>query len=102
MISTAYARELGRKNGAIRRSRLHSARQKGTHTKEQWLALLELIKGICPRCLEAKSHFHKDHIVCLYHGGSDGIENIQPLCPQCNTSKDGLDETDWLMIRGLR
>jgi 5-methylcytosine-specific restriction endonuclease McrA len=34
-----------------------------------------------------KSVITKDHILPLHHGGSDLIDNIQPLCYQCNFKK---------------
>lgn len=65
--------------------------------------------GRCLRC-GATGRLQKDHIVCLYRGGSDAITNLQPLCNRCNSSKGpctidhrvGLPETrpEWLPAEG--
>jgi len=41
----------------------------------------------CPRCKKDTNNFVKDHIKPIYQGGSDSIDNIQPLCSKCNLSK---------------
>ena len=76
----------------LRSERLAEARKKGTHTKAQW----EFMKGYFGECVkcESKIDLVKDHIKPIYQGGSDGIDNIQPLCRKCNSSK-GADSTDW-------
>lgn len=58
----------------------------GSHTEQQWLELVEFCGGRCVCCGEAKP-LTKDHIVPLTSGGSDNIENLQPLCRECNSSK---------------
>lgn len=40
----------------------------------------------------------KDHVIPLYQGGSDGVDNIQPLCVECNSSK-GAEDFHWLAYR---
>ena len=75
-----------------RRIRLARAREKGTHTKEQWEELRDAF-GRCLRCGDTESALQKDHIIPLYQGGSDCVTNIQPLCKSCNCSK-GPDRTD--------
>ncbi|WP_083891512.1 HNH endonuclease [Fibrella aestuarina] len=74
------------------------AKAPGTHTTSQWLAKLKE-HDKCPACNRLwKSIPHrpdkryryvwtKDHIVPLSRGGTDSIENIQPLCYQCNFGK---------------
>lgn len=81
-----------RTNAQIRSERMTAARAKGTHTKEEWEALREFCGFKCCKC-GAEGHQDRDHIIPVYQGGSDGIDNIQPLCARCNASKgpEGVD-----------
>jgi 5-methylcytosine-specific restriction endonuclease McrA len=81
-------------DAGIRSARLREARKKGTHSKSEWYALLMEANGICPRCKNEVSHFDKDHVMPIYKGGSDSIQNIQPLCAKCNAEK-GPEEIDF-------
>lgn len=72
-----------------RKARLEMARVRGRHTQDQWIALCFGCRDRCVRCGKA-GKVVMDHIVPLYQAGrfpSDGIENIQPLCHRCNSSK---------------
>jgi 5-methylcytosine-specific restriction endonuclease McrA len=62
-------------------------------TTEEWLALVELYGGRCLRCGSTES-ITVDHIQPLSLGGSNLIDNIQPLCELCNLAKDQ-DTTDY-------
>lgn len=75
-----------RANAVIRSQRMAEARSKGTHTKAEWEALRDII-GCCARCGRTDMNLEKDHIVPIYQGGSDAIENIQPSCAPCNAQK---------------
>lgn len=78
---------------AERRSqRLSEARKRGRHTPEEWEALLQVFGRRCLKC-GATSSIVKDHITPIYQGGSDSIDNLQPLCNACNGRK-GSDTTD--------
>jgi len=76
---------------AKRHERLAAARARGTHTHEEWAALLEVCGRKCVKCGAPATA--KDHIVPIYQGGSDAIDNLQPLCKPCNSRK-GPDSTD--------
>lgn len=69
------------------RVRKYSA--EGSHTTQQWIELVEKYNYCCLKC---KKQFPiekltQDHVVPLSKGGSNYIENIQPLCRSCNTGK---------------
>lgn len=76
-----------------RSERLAKARQLARHSPDEWQALKEALGRSCSKCGLAED-IVKDHIVPVYQGGSDGIENIQPMCRKCNASK-GPDTTDY-------
>ena len=82
----------------LRSKRMAEARNRGTHTSEHWGALLAFCGKQCLRCGDV-NRLVKDHIIPIYQGGSDGLENIQPLCAKCNSSKgrENLDfrPTNW-------
>lgn len=87
-----------KRNKIKRARRLVAARKKGTHTKEQWEAIKAEFYGRCVRCGLRGYHLDRDHIIPLYQGGSDGIDNIQPLCAWCNASK-GPESFNWVHLR---
>lgn len=85
----------------IRIARLKSAREKATHTKKQWIALLEEFDYRCLRCgCYPIGEPTKDHILPICRGGSDAIDNLQPLCRQCNSSGGALGHSfNWIEWR---
>lgn len=74
-------------NSDLRRVRIKKSRSIGTHTKEQWWALLKFCGLKCLKCGSEQRKITKDHIVPVYQGGSDLIDNIQPICSTCNQKK---------------
>lgn len=85
--------------GRARSCRLSAAKMLGRHTKSEWAAVKEAVGVICPRCERVTHHFYKDHIIPIYDGGSDGLDNIQPLCASCNSQK-GPERINWFKKRG--
>jgi 5-methylcytosine-specific restriction endonuclease McrA len=67
-----------------RQDRLTAARKVAVHSDREWFAMCLVVQG-CARCGEKK--IGKDHVIPLCRGGSDGIDNIQPLCVWCNRWK---------------
>ena len=76
-------------NHAIRRTRMAAARALATHTREEWERMKVFCAHRCVRCgfQRGDLYVEKDHIKPVYQGGSDGIDNLQPLCARCNVSK---------------
>lgn len=65
------------------------AREKGadgSHTLEQWNELKSRYNFRCAHCGK-EAPLTKDHIKPLSLGGTDYIDNIQPLCRSCNSKK---------------
>lgn len=59
----------------------------GHHTGQQWLDLIDACGKKCLRCSTQNENLQADHIVPVACGGSNNIDNIQPLCQDCNMWK---------------
>ena len=77
----------GETSNESRSERLKLAREKGTHTQDEWEEMKDFF-GECVKCGKADK-IVKDHIIPICKGGSDGIDNIQPLCQECQRRKGG-------------
>jgi 5-methylcytosine-specific restriction endonuclease McrA len=55
-------------------------------TYQEWILILERYNHRCV-CCGSKDRITIDHIVPLSVGGTDTIDNIQPLCKSCNSKK---------------
>lgn len=61
----------------------------GSHTEEEWQELKAFYNYTCLCCgkQEPEIKLTRDHVIPLTQGGSDSIDNIQPLCARCNSKK---------------
>lgn len=62
----------------------------GSHTIEEWMKLKQRYGYRCLACGIHESFIgvlHRDHIIPLSCGGTNDIDNIQPLCQPCNSRK---------------
>jgi 5-methylcytosine-specific restriction endonuclease McrA len=87
-----------KRNKYLRKQRMIAACAKGTHTPEEWEALKAEFNNRCVRCRTDEYPVEKDHIQPVYAGGSDSIDNIQPLCARCNAHK-GPEDFNWKEYR---
>ena len=71
----------------IRKSRKRGA--SGSFTLGEWETLKAQYNWTCPSCKrsEPKIKLTQDHIIPISRGGSNNVENIQPLCGSCNSRK---------------
>ena len=72
-----------------KRRRARKKMSDGKHTFGEWELLKRQYNNTCPSChkTEPTIKLTEDHIIPLSKGGSDNIENIQPLCVSCNSKK---------------
>lgn len=85
-------REVDRKRYAAHREAELAAQHKrraavGSFTGDELKAKFEEHGNKCVHCGTTEKRLEVDHITPLKKGGTNYIENIQPLCKSCNSSK---------------
>lgn len=78
----------GQRANMVRRH--HLRMNGGFHSRREWLDLCARFGYRCAAC-GVSTVLTKDHVIPVSQGGKNTIDNIQPLCQSCNTSK--LDRT---------
>lgn len=78
-----------RHNANNQRRRAAKKGNGGSYTAEEWNDLKAMFGNRCLRCGESESRVQitVDHVIPVTKGGSNAIENLQPLCYSCNASK---------------
>jgi 5-methylcytosine-specific restriction endonuclease McrA len=69
----------------VRRARVKAA--PGTITNTQWAALLDQYGHKCLCCGATDVKLTLDHVIPLTCGGTHTVDNAQPLCVPCNSTK---------------
>ncbi len=84
------------------RRRARKAGCGGELSKDIVQRLTKLQRGLCACCGTdlKKSGHHLDHQMPLALGGSNTDDNMQLLCPSCNSSKHAKHPVDFMQQRG--
>lgn len=67
--------------------RARESQAQGSHTRDQFVALCKAYDNRCLACGRNDVALTEDHVTPLSKGGTNSIDNIQPLCRSCNSKK---------------
>lgn len=83
------AHTAGAETKKTRAEYMQAARAIATHTASEWRAKVKASPKTCRYCDTDLNLFNmvKDHMIAVESGGSDGIDNLQPICWECNMEK---------------
>ena len=60
----------------------------GKISNNEWSALLQKYENRCLCCKRSDVKLTIDHVVPISKGGTNTIDNVQPLCQSCNSRKN--------------
>jgi hypothetical protein len=69
-----------------KRDRLLVVKSRGIFTDSEFKQILNIYNNTCLNC-GSTDDICADHVIPLKYGGANTIDNIQPLCRLCNSSK---------------
>ena len=72
----------------------YERRNTGRYTAREWRLMINWFGCACVKC-GTVGKVSPDHIIPVSKGGSNKIENIQPLCQRCNLSKGNRERVDY-------
>jgi 5-methylcytosine-specific restriction endonuclease McrA len=72
-----------------KKKKRHRRLETGQHSREGFELMKRMYDYTCPACgrREPDIKLTRDHIRPVTKGGTSYIENIQPLCEECNNNK---------------
>jgi 5-methylcytosine-specific restriction endonuclease McrA len=87
----AFCREYQKRNPELflakgQKRRTAKTKAGGSFTAQEWVALCKKHAYRC-LCCNRRRKLTADHVVPVSKGGTSNINNIQPLCGPCNSSK---------------
>ena len=87
----AYERDRRKTNPEWEKSKRHTRRARlrtgGRFSPAEWCRLCDFYGRRCLACGCVDAKLTPDHVLPLCKGGTNTIDNIQPLCLQCNLDK---------------
>lgn len=60
----------------------------GSYSRQEWIELLDKYSNRCLCCGRNDLKLTVDHVIPVSLGGTSNIDNLQPLCQKCNSSKN--------------
>jgi len=93
---TVYVKQRRKRDPGFRDKRLRKI--PGRHTRDELMARYQEQQGRCFWCRQPlPAGYHRDHVIPISKGGTNGIDNIVLACPPCNVKKSNHHPLDLLL-----